>query len=302
MPKVFLVIFGVFLLLSPMALSAQEAIVAIVNEDIITGKDLNDFFNFMRMQFSQEYQGKELEEKIQSMKLDLIDKLIEDRLILQQAKKSGLFIEEAKVSARIAQVRSRYASDADFQAALQAQGLVQADIEGKIRDQMLMFDMIEARVRARIKVKPSEVNDFYAAHKEEFNIPEQKEFKAVGTDDKAAAEGIFERAKGGGDFEAIAQDYSLSTNTMRTSGKEELREDIEKVILELEIGQVSAPVKIDDVYYVFKLVGLISPRQESIAEAQPKINAYLLELKMQEELARWLDEVKKESYIKVFQD
>ncbi len=64
-------------------LFAQDKIAAIVNNDIITQKDLDDFLNFMRIQLSQDYSGKELENKIQAMKPDLLDRLIEDRLILQ---------------------------------------------------------------------------------------------------------------------------------------------------------------------------------------------------------------------------
>ena len=78
-------------------LYAQDKIIAIVNSDVITQKDLNDFLNFMRMQLMTEYKGKELENKIQSMKLDLIDKLVEDRLILQQAKKNNIQIDEGRL-------------------------------------------------------------------------------------------------------------------------------------------------------------------------------------------------------------
>ncbi len=66
---------------------AQDKIVAIVNEDVITKRDLDEFIVFTRIQLSREYQGRELETKLQSMKLDLLNKLIEDRLILQEAKK-----------------------------------------------------------------------------------------------------------------------------------------------------------------------------------------------------------------------
>ena len=66
---------------------AQDKIVAVVNNDIITRKDLSDFMNFMRMQLSHQYKGKELDAKVAETKRGLLDKLIEDHLILQEAKK-----------------------------------------------------------------------------------------------------------------------------------------------------------------------------------------------------------------------
>jgi hypothetical protein len=51
-----------------LSLYAQDKIVAIVNKDIITQKDLTDFINFARMQMLTEYKGEQLEAKIQAMK------------------------------------------------------------------------------------------------------------------------------------------------------------------------------------------------------------------------------------------
>ncbi len=106
--KIFLfLIFTTYYLLTTTyyPLFAQDKIVAIVNKDIITQKDLNDFINFMRVQLSTQYQGKQLESKIQSMKLDLLDKLIEDRLILQKAKKDNMGIDPDRIKAKINEIK-----------------------------------------------------------------------------------------------------------------------------------------------------------------------------------------------------
>jgi hypothetical protein len=60
--------FTFFVLFFTLNCFAQGKIVAIVNNDVITEKDLNDFVNFMRIQLSEEFKGKELESKLQSMK------------------------------------------------------------------------------------------------------------------------------------------------------------------------------------------------------------------------------------------
>ncbi|MDO8488897.1 MAG: SurA N-terminal domain-containing protein, partial [Candidatus Omnitrophota bacterium] len=79
-------IFSIFLSFSTPCLWALDKVVAIVNNEIITQKDLNDFLNFMRLQYSRQLKGKALEEKIGTMKQDLLQRLIEDRLMLAQAK------------------------------------------------------------------------------------------------------------------------------------------------------------------------------------------------------------------------
>ena len=84
-------LFFVYLLLT-MPCLAKDKIVAVVNKEVITQKDLTDFMNFMRLQLSREFSGEVLEKKLSSLETDLLDRLIEDRLVLQEAKRT---LEEA---------------------------------------------------------------------------------------------------------------------------------------------------------------------------------------------------------------
>ena len=83
---------------------------------------------------------------------------------------------------------------------------------------------------------------------------------------------------------------------------EELRKEIEHTVFNLKIGEISNPVKIDDKYYIFKLNNINPSKQLNLSEVQDKINAFLFDRKFQEELKKWLDELKKESYIKILQN
>jgi len=284
-----------------LALCDQDKIVAIVNKDVITQKDFSDFLNFMRVQLSTEYKGKQLETKIQSMERDLLDRLVEDRLILQEASKNNIRIDQGRVKARIEEIKKHYESDREFQDALARQGLVQADIESKIREQLLMFAIIDIKVRSKIIVSPSEVTDFYQENREKFKLPEEREFESVTIDNANLARQVYDSLRKGEDFQAVAERYALTVNKFNTQG-EELRKDIEEKIFKLQMGGISTPIKIENSYYIFKLNRIILPRQQNLSQAQDNIYAFLFNKKMEEELARWLDELKKHAYIKIIQD
>ena len=49
-----LVVFCLLFFGRPSLVYAQDKIIAIVNNEVVTQKDLDDFLNFMRMQLSQE--------------------------------------------------------------------------------------------------------------------------------------------------------------------------------------------------------------------------------------------------------
>jgi parvulin-like peptidyl-prolyl isomerase len=281
---------------------AQDKIIAIVNSDIITQKDLDGFANFMRMQLSREYQGEELEERIQSIKPDLLDKLIEDCLILQEAKKNNINIDENRVKAKINEVRKQYSSDADFKNDLARQGLAQVDLEAKIREQLLIYSIIELKVRDTIFVRPDEVTNFYNKNIKDFSSLEERELLAVTLENGDLARTFAYNLRIGQKLEDLAARYPITVNKLRGSRSGELRKDIEDAVFKLGLEEVSDPILIDGKYYVFKLENIISPRQFTLTEAQDKIYAFLFQEKTQERLAKWLDELKAKSYIKVAQD
>jgi len=278
---------------------AQDKIVAIVNNDIITQKDLNDYINFTRMQLAEDYQGEKLETKIQSMKINLLDRLIEDRLILQEAKKNNIKADENRVKAKIDEIKKRYNQDSEFQEVLARQGLVQADIEARIKEQLLMYNIIDIKVKSRIVVNPTEVTDFYDKNLEALKLSEIRELEVISIKDVNLASEISENLKNGQRLEDLIKKYSLSVDKLRVTEKGELRQDIEKAVFKLKPQEISGPIKVQETYYIFKLDNIISARQPSLSEVQDKIHGLIFNQKMQEELTRWLGELKKNAYIKI---
>lgn len=283
-------------------LYAQDKVIAIVNNEVITQKDLADFLNFIRLQYSRQLQGKALEEKVTSMKRDLLQRLIEDRLILAQAKLDKVAIEPSRVKAKIDEIKKRYALESDFEHDLARQGLVRADLENKIGEQMLMYNLIERKVRSKVMIRPDEITSFYAQNRRQFLKPEERVLTLFILQDETIAKTVSYQLRLGAKLEELAAKYAFTIDKLSASAGQELRPEIEDTVFKLGIGEVSNPVKIDTQYFIFKLDDIIGSQQLSLTEAQDKIQVYLFEKKMQEELAKWLDELKKQSYIKILEN
>jgi len=281
---------------------AQDKVVAVVNNEIITQKELNDFSNFMRMQYSRELSGKELEEKVNSAKQDLLTRLIEDRIMLQQAKIEKIIIEPARVKAKINEIKKRYAVESDFERDLAKQGLVQADLENKIREQLLTLAIVEQKVRSRIMIRPDEINDFYNQNKRKFLKPEERLLTVIVLQDESSAKSLSYYLRLGDKLENLATRYTFTVDGLSVSREQNLRKEIEEAVFKLGISEVSDPVKIDGQYYIFRLNEITGSQQLSLTQSQDKIQSYLFERKMQEGLTKWLDEIKKQSYIKILEN
>ncbi len=280
---------------------AQDKIIAIINNTVITQKELSDFLSFMRLQLAseKEYTSEELNNKLQSIKQDLLEKLIEDKLILQEARKNNVKIEESLIKARVLQIKKRYKSDEEFQRSLAIQGLTEADIEEKIRDQALMYSIIEQKVKSQITISPSEITDFYYANIEEFKFPEERDLQYIKTTDKNVAQEIENSINNGQELASAAGGHKLEVNTLKASSKEELKIQLKEAVFKLDKGKFSEPILIDDYYYIFKLLEITLARQQSLSEVQDSIHRFLFERKMQEKLTSWLEELKKNSYIQI---
>ncbi|MDD5128589.1 MAG: peptidyl-prolyl cis-trans isomerase [Candidatus Omnitrophica bacterium] len=281
---------------------AQDKIVAVVNNEIITQKDLNDFLNFIRMQYSRELSGKELEEKVGSVKQDLLQRLIEDRIMLQQAKAEKMTIEPARIKAKVNEIKRRYALESDFERDLARQGLVQADLENKIREQMLTYNIVEQKVRSKVVIRPDEVTDFYNKNKSKFIKPEERFLTVIVSQDESTAKTLSYSLRLGEKIESLATRYTFTADTLSVSQGQSLRNEIEGTVFKLGLSEISDPVKIDGQYYIFILDEILPIRQMDLAESQEKVQAYLFDKKLQEKLANWLDEIKKQSYIKILEN
>lgn len=294
---------------------AQDKIVAVVNDEVITQKDLDDYLKFTRLELEQQYKGKELEEKVSAMNHDMINRLIEDRLILQEAKRaleqarkdkdayavSRLEVDPGRIKIRIDDIKKHYFSDKEFQEALAQQGMNQSDLEEKIREQVLTYSIIDLKVKNNITVNPREVTDYYQQNLGAMKLPEEREFVSLSFDGRDTADEIYAKAKTGEGLEVTATAYDRMPDRLTVFKGGQLRKDIEAVVFQLNLGEISKPVKIENQYYIFRVDKITLPREQALAQAQDKISEFLVNSKMQKALNNWLDEIKKKSYINIAQ-
>jgi peptidyl-prolyl cis-trans isomerase SurA len=278
---------------------AEGGVVAIVNNEAITQKDLNDFINFMRVQMSAQYPEPEVEQRIEQMRLDLIDRLIEDRLILQAAYKQDIAVDQNRIKARIGQISQNYSSEEDFQARLMEQGLTLADIELKIKEQLLMREIIEQKVKSKITLKPQEITDYYSAHKQDFTSPEQRLVRLVVIKEQELAGQIEKQISRYGDLDFLAERHSLEITDLGWVTAEQLRKEVADAIFNSQTGKLSTFLDSSSGLYIFEAKEIKPSQELSLFEAQEEISHFLSEIKMQEAMVQWLEELKSEAYIEV---
>lgn len=277
---------------------AEDKILAVVNNEIITQKDLNDFLQFMQLQMTPD-EKTAAAEKLESIKYDLLERLIEDRLILQEAKKENVNIDKNQIKNRVTQIKSRYPTEQDFQNALGLQGLTQADLEKRISEQALIYRIIDNKVKKRIVINPQEVTDFYQQHQHDFLNPEQREVLALVLDKPDLTKQVRDLLKKGeSDFNKVANEFSLKVENLGVIKKGELKKEIDDAVFRLGLNQNSGIINLEGKDYIFNIKRIIPPFQPDLKEISGRIYDLLFEKKIQEGVKKWLATIKESAYVR----
>ena len=161
--------FVVFLFFMDSAYAQVDKIVAVVNNEAITQSDVDNALKIALVHLSQRAKKEELEAKKEEIKNSILKKLIEDKLICQEALKKGIGVDKIDIEKRLGDIVSDFGTEEKLIDALKEQGLTLEDIKKNIKDEFLRYRVVEYEIRSRINVSPLEITNYYQAHSKDFS-------------------------------------------------------------------------------------------------------------------------------------
>jgi peptidyl-prolyl cis-trans isomerase SurA len=271
-----------------------DKIAAIVNGDVITEEEVA---LFMKMTDMAEEAGLAVDNPAE-LRRQLLGRMVEDRLVLQEAKNMGLKPDEKLIEDRIKDVKKRAGSELAFDMALKQQGYSLLELREKFRNQLMIYLAVQRAVRSKIQVSPKEVTEYYMAHQDQFSVPETVVVDSLFVNDAqtlAQAEGLLSEGK---DFNEVAKEYSQKSN-LGSVARGQLKKDLEDVLFGLVPGERSAPISVEGGFYVFLLKEKLAPSKKGIADVKDRITVMLEESKTEKKLKEWLESLKDKAYISI---
>ncbi len=292
--RILFIIFLMFAFCHPGFCEKMDKIVAIVNGDIITEGELN---LFMKMTDLEHEEGLSVNDP-QELKRQLLERLIEDRLILQEAKRLQVKVDESMVEDRIRDIKLRAGNEVLFEKALRSQGISLNELREKLRNQLLIYSVIQREVRSKVHVSPKEVTDYFEAHEGQFVTPEAVVVDSIFVPDKQTLEEVKLALSQGKDFTEVAKTYSKKSNLGEVT-RGQFKKELEDFVFSLEVGQGSRPIEAEDGFYLFLVKEKHKPSKKTIQEVKVKIAIDLENAKLEKGLLEWLEELKEKAYISV---
>lgn len=177
-------------------------------------------------------------EEVLSGKLNVVEQLVNNEILLERAKKLNLEASDGEVEDKFTELKSGYTED-EFQRKLKDGGMTVDDLKKDLRRQLSIQKLLNREVASKVTITDQDVMDFYNTNRNQFNVaePQYRISQIVITprrdplvrnrkNDDATNEAEAERkAKmledklaSGADFSQLAMDYSEDPNTAATGG------------------------------------------------------------------------------------
>ncbi len=265
---------------------------------VVNGKEIKraDVDKYYRTRVNPEGQEPSQEEAL-SLKLNVLDELINNEILLERAKKLNLEASDGEVEDKFTELKSPYTED-EFQRQLRERNVSVSDLKSDLRRQLSITKLLNREVVAKISITDQDVTEFYNANKAQFNVaePQYRIAQIVVTprkepqirnrkNDDATNEAeaqrkvkmLMDRLNSGADFAQLAMDYSEDMNSAATGGdlgyvpESALNQSdpmLKKMVMGMKPGQVSPPLALKDGYRILKLVTRESPGQRNISDPQ----------------------------------
>lgn len=308
------------LALSLLCLSAHartvEKIVAVVGDDIILQSELNERVDIIMPTIAAIKDPAERSARQNSIRREMLDIMVDERLLNQQANEIKLTVTSDQVDRAIAQIKNDYGlTDEQLKNELAKQGMSMATYRQNTRREILKYQVLNAAVGSRVNVGDSEVQNYYDRHMKTASIevrashifiaiPENADHTTVVEKEKFARS-LRGRADQGEDFAQLAREFSEDANTRKEGGdlgffgRDILPKPIEEMVFAMKTGEVKGPVRADRGFHVLKLIDRRTKSAKPLSEVQEEIRAKLRQREMEKQTKLYLDELRKKILVDI---
>ena len=242
----------------------------------------------------------------------IVDQLIDEELIRQTAVEMEIRVSSADVERAVENVmQQNQLQPEQFWAAVAEQGLTEAQYRKNLREQLLHLKVMNQRVRSRVNITERDVRREYETRARQANralrfrashvffpIPPGAGSLEV-TEVREQTEATRASLESARDFERAIREHG--GNDLGWLNQGELPDDLERALLALSPGEISAPVRGGAGYHIFLLLDRerggesVAPPFEAVKD---EIYRVMLDEAMERQEGLFLAELRREADIR----
>ncbi len=286
---------------------------------IVNGRGVpRSLFERQLQQQLQMYQAQGMEinaEQQGILEEQLVDQLIARELVLQDGAARGIAPTDEEVQTELDAIRGQFPSEEAFQDALGQQNLTLEEIERNIAEQIIIEEILESDVLAEARVDEAAAREFYEDNPSFFETPDQVRASHIllltqgATEDERAdaretIETILSELQDGGDFEALAREYSEDGTAERGGdlgffGRGQMVPEFEQAAFDLSVGETSGIVETQFGFHIVRVTDRMDAGTQSFDEVRSQIEQFLGQEVQQNAFESYIERLRQDAEIEI---
>jgi parvulin-like peptidyl-prolyl isomerase len=289
-------------------------VVAVVGSETILSSDLNEISKPIIEQYKKVNPDVLKNDGMTKLKKSILDQIIDEKVLLQQAKKQKITVTKRKQESALEDVKKRFKSDAEYKKELSDSGLTEVKLKERINNQLIVMDLLDKEVRAKITPPTEdEAKKYYQENEKDMVEPEAVRVRhiLIKTDEKNQESALKQitdiktQLDAGANFADLAKKYSEDKISAEKGGdlglfmKGQMVPEFEEVAFKLNVGQISDVVKTKFGYHILRCEEKKLAQKKSYEEVQDYIKQYLYQSNMEKAVKNFVDQLKKKINITI---
>ncbi len=303
-----------------------DRVVAVVNNDVITLSELDQEGHAIFQKVAATASAGDLPEKLAEARDEVLNTMIDQRLIAQKAKASHVSVSSKDIDEAMANIlRRNNLTRAQLLEKLRESGLDEASYRQTLKSQILQHRLIQADIGPKVVVTDDMILTYYDSHyttrlakgayyllqmgfswKDRSGKTLSKAAQyANRLDAKQRAEQAHRLAEEGKDFGTLAHRYSdlpsaADGGDIGTFQLDDMASYMRDTVAKMKPGDISTIIETPEGYQFFKLVSIGDGsivKKASLGSVKEKIREMLFNREMKKAYSLWVKNLKNEAYI-----
>lgn len=290
-----------------------DSVIAVVNTDAITHSEIGNEFRIAAIMGRPT-----VETPTTAEKHTVLETLINRKFVLQESDRIGVVVaeREAQIAEQIAEIRARYASETDFQNAMQHHQLETETLEMWVYEQLIYGEFFRRKFFNAINNAEVErlAKSYYDTNKEEFAVPPSVTFYSLlivvpdatpETQKQNTADLIqklSERLQNGDTFETVRKAYETQLSLQFKVLTVETDTPLGTVVTDLQTFERSKPLVVEEGYQIVERILNNPPRQKAYSEVSEAIAEWVRQEQAEQQFEAWLNGEKEKGIWHILED
>lgn len=221
-----------------------------------------------------------------------LDQLISEKIVELELTKQNITVDEETTQKELQKMIEQYGGQEQFDMLLANYGYSMEDFAKNIGTNLKLKKLLEPR----ITITEEEMKAYFEQNKDTFGVQEQVKASHILVDSEAKAKEVKDKLAAGGDFAALAKEYSIDTGSSQNGGelgffpRDTMVKEFETMAFSMQPGTISEPVQTKYGYHIIKVEERIEEKPAVYEENKEQIKDALFEQKLPDVYNIWMEE------------